>query len=68
MFMKPGKQFYAVSIPQADGTVKYYTHQLIVNKRDEDPPLYSKHIKSNLVARRFQKEFSVWKDWKEDTQ
>lgn len=30
VFMKPGKQLYVVSLPLPDGTVHYYSNQVIV--------------------------------------
>lgn len=36
-------------------------------RRDEDPPIFPKIMKSNTVSRVFTKHNSVFKDWKEDT-
>lgn len=40
---------------------------MIARKRDEDPPIFAKTMKSNTVSRAFSKHNSVFKEWKEDT-
>lgn len=68
LFMKPGKQHYVVSYPRKEQFLPtYYTHQLIIKRRDEDPPAQAKQMKTSLVQRSFSKQNSVFNNWKEDT-
>lgn len=45
---------------------KYSFHRCIIQAREEEVPPFSKEPKSLDHVRTFQKEFSVFKDWRED--
>jgi hypothetical protein len=41
---------------------------MLAKRRDEDPQVEAKTIRSGSVVRKFEKNNSVFKDWKEDTE
>ena len=50
-----------------DEDLQFFTHKLVVPKRDEDVPIHSKEISMILIERTFNKDKSVFADWKSDT-
>lgn len=68
LFMKPGRQMYACSLPNGADEPSYYVSSLVVKKREEEVPVITKDIKQKKVERTFQKQNSVFKDWREDTE
>jgi len=44
-----------------------YFHKLIAPVREEDLPIEIKTSKVKLVQRKFKKEHSVFREWREDT-
>ena len=67
--MKPGRQMYAMCVPEDDKELgmTYFTHKTIIHKREEDVNLFVKAVKINTNVRKFNRETSVFKDWKVDT-
>ena len=65
-FMRPGKQFYSVCLSDAENDLQYFTHKMVVKKREEDIPLFVKEIKNRVIVRVFEKNNSVFKEWTED--
>ena len=45
----------------------YFTHRTIINVRDEDVPIFAKSEKSHINVRSFNKDNSVFREWKQDT-
>ena len=62
--MPAGKHTYVVKNMQSQD---YTMHQMICDFRTEDPPGLIKELSYKTVYRVFNKENSVFKDWKEDT-
>ena len=64
VFMPAGKHTYLV---KNLATREYTMHQTICDFRTEDPPVLIKELSYKIVERVFNKDNSVFKDWKEDT-
>lgn len=67
--MKPGRQTYVMCIPEdneeeTDDDMTYFTHRTIINVRDEDIPIFAKAEKSHINVRSFNKDNSVFREWK----
>ena len=62
--MPAGKHTYLVKNME---TLDYTMHQTICDFRTEDPPVLVKELSKKRVERVFNKEHSVFKEWKEDT-
>jgi hypothetical protein len=60
--MRAGKHSYFV---KAEG--EHFSHALIAPYREEDIPIQVKTSKTKIVERKFKKEMSVFKDWREDS-
>ena len=68
-FMKPGRQTYVTCLPEesddcVDNDMTYFTHRTIINVRDEDVPIFVKAEKSHINVRSFNKDNSVFREWK----
>ena len=63
--MPAGKHTYLVKNME---TLDYTMHSTICDFRTEDPPVLIKDLSQKRVERVFNKENSVFKDWKEDTE
>ena len=55
-----------ISVPDEEGDLQFFSHKLVSAKREEQPPVIVKTLKTTLVERSFKKELSVFKDWRED--
>ena len=62
VFMRAGKHSYFVKAEE-----EYYSYALIAPYREEDIPIQVKASKTKIVERKFKKEMSVFKDWREDS-
>ena len=65
VFMPAGKHTYLVKNMD---TLQYTMHQTICDYRTEDPPILIKDLHYKQMQRVFNKDNSVFKDWKEDTE
>lgn len=65
VFLPAGKHTYLVKNLKSHD---YTMHQVICDFRTEDPPVLIKELKNKTVHRVFNKDNSVFKDWKEDTE
>ena len=48
--------------------LQFFTHKFVVPKREEEIPNYTKDIRTAIVERAFDKDKSVFKDFKVDTE
>jgi hypothetical protein len=62
VFIPAGKHSYFV---RADG--EHFAHKLLAPFREEDIPVLTKASKLKTVERKFKKENSVFREWREDT-
>jgi hypothetical protein len=60
--MRAGKHSYFV---KAEGEV--FAHTLLAPYREEEIPIQVKQSKTKTIERRFKKDASVFKEWREDT-
>ena len=65
-YFKPGRQNFVTCILDENQDMQYFTHKLVVQKRDEDVPNNVKEIRTTTLERTFDKTKSVFKDWRED--
>lgn len=61
-FTPPGQHVYYVNDGESE-----YINKCIIPLREEEIPIFEKIGKTNIKQRVFRKEFSVFKDWREDT-
>lgn len=65
-FFKPGKSAYVTCLPDSANDLQIFTHKFVSVKREESPPVHSKTYKTTLVQRVFNKDRSVFGDWRQD--
>ena len=65
-FLPPGRHNYAV-ISQKKGQRKLVFHHFTLTQRSDDVQVTMKRTKKLRKTRRFHKDKSVFKEWKEDT-
>lgn len=46
--------------------LQFFTHKLVILKRLEEVPNFVKHIRTTAIVRTFNKENSVFAEWKDD--
>ena len=63
VFMSAGKHSYFVKTAEDE----IYAHTLLAPYREEDIPIQVKQSKTKTIERKFKKDASVFKEWKEDT-
>ena len=67
-FFKPGRQNYVTCVVDEDDDLQFFSHKIIVPKRDEVVPNIQKYIRTIPVIREFRKDTSVFAEWKIDDQ
>lgn len=48
--------------------LQFFTHKIIARKRDEEVPNFVKYIKTTAIIRTFDKDKSVFADWRLDNE
>ena len=46
----------------------FFAHKFVINKREEGVPNFIKNIKTTAIIRQFNKENSIFADWKADNE
>ena len=65
-FFRPGRQTIAICVIDEEKDLQYFTHKLVVTKREEEVPNFIKHIRTTAIIRLFDKSFSIFSEWKVD--
>ena len=52
--------------PDQQNDLQFFSHKIISAKREEQPPVHVKTLRTTLVERTFSKEKSVFADWRVD--
>lgn len=65
---RPGRHLFSTCLPQKNGLPpKFFLHRILVQKRDEEPAVRAKTVKTRTFIRVFDKRNSVFRDWLPDT-
>lgn len=65
-FFTSGRQTYATAVIDEDQDLQFFTHKIVVPKRDEDVPNFVKLIRTTPIVRTFHRGTSVFAEWRPD--